>query len=66
MIYLRDFPEEGLRIRKAAKATARHFTWEATTNNLISKLESQGRLQGVLAGRIEQEKILFDPRQAAA
>jgi glycosyltransferase involved in cell wall biosynthesis len=66
LIYLRDFPEEGQRMRKAARATARQFTWEATASNLISKLENQGRFQGVLSGKIEPEKEFFDPTRVAA
>jgi len=48
ILYLRDFPEEALRVRHAAKATARHYTWEATVKNLLSKLEHQARLQGLV------------------
>jgi hypothetical protein len=29
---VKDFAEEGLRIRKAPKATARNFTWQASVN----------------------------------
>jgi len=50
MMYLRDYPEEGRRIRKAARRTARYFTWEAAVQNLISKLENQARIQGSLGG----------------
>lgn len=46
--YVRNFPKESSRIRKAARATARYFTWESTARNLISKLETQARLQGAL------------------
>ncbi|MDY6917336.1 MAG: glycosyltransferase [Chloroflexota bacterium] len=49
--YLWEHPEEDVRIRKAARRTARDFTWEAATRNLLSKLENQARIQGVLAGR---------------
>jgi glycosyltransferase involved in cell wall biosynthesis len=66
LIYLREFPEEGERIRKAARRTARHYTWEATASNLISKLENQARLQGVLAGKVKPEHELLDPKRVAA
>lgn len=46
--HVSDFPEDGSRIRKAAKQTARHFTWEATVANLIAKIESQARTQGIM------------------
>jgi glycosyltransferase involved in cell wall biosynthesis len=66
LIYLRDFPEEGEKIRKAAKQTARRFTWEATASNLISKLENQARLQGLLGGKIRSEEDFVDPNKVAA
>jgi len=48
--YLRHHPEECKRIRKAARRTARYFTWEAAVKNLIEKLESQARIRGILEG----------------
>jgi glycosyltransferase involved in cell wall biosynthesis len=50
LMYLRDYPEEGIRIREAARRTARYFTWEAAVINLIHKLENQARIKGVLGG----------------
>jgi glycosyltransferase involved in cell wall biosynthesis len=50
LMYLRDNPEEGARIREAARRTARSFTWEAAVINLIHKLENQARIKGVLGG----------------
>ena len=50
LMYLRDYPEEGVRIREAARRTARYFTWEAAVVNLIHKLENQARIRGVLGG----------------
>ena len=50
-MYLRNFPEEGIRIREAARRIAHYFTWEATVQNLISKLENQARTQGILMGQ---------------
>ena len=49
LIHLRDFPNEALRVRRAAKATARNFTWEVSLKNLISKIEHQARLQNLIA-----------------
>jgi glycosyltransferase involved in cell wall biosynthesis len=49
--YLREHPDEDVRIRRAARRTARHFTWEAATRSLLRKLENQARVQGMLGGR---------------
>ena len=48
--YLRDYPEENLKIRKAARETARYFVWEAAAENLVRKLENQAFNQGALKG----------------
>ncbi len=48
VMYLREHPEESSRIRKAARKSARQFTWEAAAKNLIRKLENQARIQGCL------------------
>ena len=50
MTYLRHHPEECMRIRKAARRTARYFTWEAAVRNLIGKLENQAMIRGILDG----------------
>jgi glycosyltransferase involved in cell wall biosynthesis len=52
LIYLRDYTEEGARIREAARRTARYFTWESVVRGLISKLENQARIKGVLVGTL--------------
>jgi len=59
IMYLRDYPEEGVRIRKAARLTARYFTWEAAVQNLRSKLENQARIQGTLGGRLASAESQF-------
>ena len=60
-MYLREYPEEGIRMRKAARRTARYFTWEAAVMNLIGKLENQARTQEILAGRAKPAPLpLFD------
>lgn len=51
LTYLRDYPEVAARMRKAARRTARQFTWEAAVQNLIGKIENQARLQGILRGK---------------
>lgn len=45
VMFLRENPEESTRIRKAARRSARQFTWEAAVGNLIRKLEHQARVQ---------------------
>lgn len=49
--YLRDYPEENLRIRRAARETARYFTWAAAAGNLIRKLENQAWAQGAVTDK---------------
>jgi glycosyltransferase involved in cell wall biosynthesis len=49
VMYLEGYPEEKERIRKAARRTARQFTWEEVIENLIQKLEYTARIQGLLA-----------------
>jgi glycosyltransferase involved in cell wall biosynthesis len=62
VLYLQDFPEEGARVRRAARATARYFTWEAAIENLVDKLENQARVQGALYGEPEPlPEEHFDP-----
>jgi len=51
LMYLRECPDEGIRIRSEARRTAAYFTWEAAAENLISKLENQARLQRALVER---------------
>jgi glycosyltransferase involved in cell wall biosynthesis len=48
LMYLREYPEEAARIRSEAQRTAAYFTWEASVENLISKLENQARIQRAL------------------
>jgi hypothetical protein len=38
-------------MRKAARRTARLFTWEAATQNLIGRVENQARMQRILRGK---------------
>jgi glycosyltransferase involved in cell wall biosynthesis len=47
--YLHRHPEEGERIREAARHTASLFTWEQVIENLVQRLEYQARSQGLLA-----------------
>jgi glycosyltransferase involved in cell wall biosynthesis len=51
VMYLREHPEESSRIRKAARQSARQFTWDAAARNLIRKLENQARIQGSIGGQ---------------
>jgi glycosyltransferase involved in cell wall biosynthesis len=56
LLYLKDSPEEALKIRNGARATARHFTWQASVRNLLCKVDHQANLQGALAGSRAWEK----------
>jgi glycosyltransferase involved in cell wall biosynthesis len=66
MMYLRDYPEEGRRIREAARRTARYFTWEAAVQNLITKLENQARIQGSIGGMPMPSTPQFTPEDLMA
>jgi glycosyltransferase involved in cell wall biosynthesis len=59
IMYLRENPEEGNRIRSEAQRTAAYFTWEEAAGNLISKLENQARLQRAL---VRRSLPRFEPR----
>jgi glycosyltransferase involved in cell wall biosynthesis len=48
IIYLKNYPQQVSRMRSLARHTARYYTWEAAVQNLIGKLENQGRIQGTL------------------
>jgi hypothetical protein len=61
VMYLREVPEEGKKMRKAARRTAHQFTWESAVQNLIGKLKNQARAQGILAGRAKPASLpLFE------
>ena len=51
LLYLQDYPEEGSRMRQAARQTAAQYTWEAAAQNLVAKIENQARIQGALKGK---------------
>jgi glycosyltransferase involved in cell wall biosynthesis len=63
VLYVKEYPEKGLGIRRAARATARNFTWEASIRNLLSKLELQARFQGMVKG---SESKVYVSKQVAA
>jgi len=48
VVYLEEHPEEKHLIRQSARRTARRFTWEEVTKDLIQKLTFQARVQGLL------------------
>ncbi len=50
VINLRANPDEDRRIRRAGRLTARFFTWESVTRNLICKIENQARVQELVVG----------------
>jgi len=49
VMYLDDHPEERQRIRQMGRRTARRFTWQEITKNLLEKLTYQARVQGLLS-----------------
>jgi glycosyltransferase involved in cell wall biosynthesis len=51
IMYLQSYPQQVRRMRSSARLTARYYTWEAAIQNLIGKLENQGRIQGTLDNR---------------
>ncbi len=55
--YVLDSPEEGTRMRRAARATARYYVWEVAVMNLIAKVENQARIQGTLQGEVEEAEV---------
>ncbi len=57
VMYLREHPEESTRIRKAARRSARQFTWEAAARNLIRKLENQANIQDIIGGNAGPDPI---------
>lgn len=62
ILYLQQNPEEGARIRRAAKYTARYFTWDAAVRNLISRLENQAMIQGILGSKPASSAPDFIPQ----
>lgn len=61
MVYLQNNPGQKNRMRRAAKLTARLFTWEAAAQNLIGKLENQARIQGMLDDKINIQLNRVEP-----
>lgn len=49
LMYLRDHPVHEERIRRAARHSARLFTWDKVGEDLVGKVEQQARAQGALA-----------------
>ncbi len=49
LMNLRDHPIHEKKIRKAARVSARLFTWEKVVDDLVSKVEQKARAQGALA-----------------
>lgn len=48
LLYLRDHPDDEERIRRAARNSARLYTWEKVVDDLVNKVEQQARVQGAL------------------
>ena len=49
VMYLDDHSEERQRIRQMGRRTARRFTWEEISKNLLEKLTYQARVQGLFS-----------------
>lgn len=65
--YVRESPQDGERMRRAARRTAREFTWEAAVANLKEKLKNQARTQGILVGRAQPAPLpLFEAEEDGA
>ncbi len=60
LTYVIDYPEEGIRMRRAARATARYYVWDVAVLNLIAKVENQARMQGTLQGEPEEVEETFE------
>ena len=50
-------PEKGQHIRRAAKESARAFSWRLATDRLFRVLEEQGRRQGMLLSLLEPAPV---------
>ncbi|MDP2659494.1 MAG: glycosyltransferase [Dehalococcoidia bacterium] len=59
---LRDHPVHEEKIRKAARVSARSFTWEKVVDDLVSKVEQKARAQGALARITPPEPRSLRPR----
>jgi glycosyltransferase involved in cell wall biosynthesis len=64
--YLRSYPQQVERIRNSARSTARYYTWEAAVQNLIGKLENQGRIQGTLDNQLVNPESSILPAELIA
>lgn len=72
-LYLKAHPEESTRIRRAARESARFFTWDTAVINLIRKLENQARAQEIISGHakpiphplMEMDEDLYPKRFSA-
>lgn len=51
ILHLRNHPSQAERIRKAARNSAKLFTWEKIVEDLIRKVEQQAGTQGALRQR---------------
>jgi glycosyltransferase involved in cell wall biosynthesis len=51
---LASHPEQGVRLRRAARATAQTYTWDRIARILIAALQEQAIRQGILARALAQ------------
>jgi len=62
LLDLRDYPAEAERMRRAARHSARLFTWEKVVENLVGKVEQQARVQEVLPRLARAEPKALETR----
>jgi glycosyltransferase involved in cell wall biosynthesis len=66
VMYIKSYPEQAERMRDLARFMARYYTWEASVQNLIGKLENQGRIQGTLENSFTAQQSPIPPAEQVA
>ncbi len=52
LLFLRNDPKEGARLRREARSSARYFTWDEVIENLINRLEYLAFAKNIRAGEV--------------
>jgi glycosyltransferase involved in cell wall biosynthesis len=66
VMYIKSYPRQAERMRALARFMARYYTWEASVQNLIGKLENQGRIQGTLENDFAAQQSQTPPAEIVA
>ena len=66
VMYIKSYPQQAERMRILARFMARYYTWEASVQNLIGKLENQGRIQGTLENNFTAQQSQIPPAELVA